>query len=124
MWRIDVIDDEIELARIIGGEVTPRLARLKSPMDVVMAARAFEADGYAREAIAYSFARFGNVEEALTSLRRLTREFDRAIPWQRRAAERTERLVALLLTDPGQARRQLDEWESETAQGLQLPRTN
>jgi hypothetical protein len=81
------------------------------------------ADPYVQQAIAYSFARAGDIGKAVTALDQLVGQVlsgNEPYPWQREMAERARALKARLLVNPASAQQQLEAWESETAKNLGL----
>jgi hypothetical protein len=73
-----------------------------------------------QEALAYAWARAGDVARAAEELERLFPLLDLNIPWQCEIAKRAETLKAKLLTNPTEAQGQLEAWELETLQNLGL----
>jgi len=121
-WNADAPNLIADLAAAVEREALPFLSGIKSTEDIAKAAAtAFQKSGgpYAQQAIAYAWARSGEVTRASEELNRLVRLLDLKIPWQREMAERAETLK-VKLANPADAQRQLEAWEAETLQNLGL----
>lgn len=120
-WNADTPSLIADLGAVVEREALPLLSGIESAEDMVKAATAFQntRDPYAQQAIAYAWARSGEVMRADEELSRLLRLLDLKIPWQREMAERAETLK-VRLANPADAQRQLQAWETETSQNLGL----
>lgn len=120
-WNADAPDVFSKVGSALKREALPFLSRVESLHDFVELAMSFSLQNpHTPEAIAYAWARAGNVALATEELERLVRLLDAKIPWQRAMAERAETLKAKLLADPVEAQRQLEAWENESAKNLGL----
>lgn len=115
----NLIDD---LVAAIERDALPLLSDLESPVNIAQAAEKFQtpSDPYVQEAIAYAWARAGDIGRANVALEKLTRLLDPKVAWQRPIGERADWLKASLLNDPAEAQAQLEAWEFETVQRLGL----
>ena len=77
-------------------------------------------DPHVLQAIAYSFARAGDVENADTALDELMQMLDVKIPWQAEMADRARALKSQLGRNASNAREQLEAWEVESNRNLRL----
>lgn len=104
----------------------PFLARLQTPADFVRQVGRLvwsRDDAYGQETIAYSLILTGDYKKAQKALTRLYRDLRRdepTYPWMGPMAERAERLLQLLSTDPSLAVHQLRLWRDETVKNLRL----
>lgn len=99
------------------------LTALRTPEDVVETLKSrvrYSSDPYIYEAIAYMLARQGKREAALDALDGLVKMLDPSIQWELNMASRAHCLKTKLVESPGQAKKQLDAWESETVRNLGL----
>lgn len=121
-WDADSPDLIADLSKAIKRDVLPFFSGIESAADVAGAARSLNRsdDPYVQQAIAYSLARAGDVEQANAELERLESMLSRDISWQRQLAERAERLRRMITQDEPAAQRQLSEWESESLTALGL----
>ena len=121
-WNADTPNLIADLGAAVKREALPFLSGIETAEDIAKAAAAFQkaGDPYAQQAIAYAWARSGEVTRANEEFNRLVRLLDLKIPWQREMAERAETLKAKLLANPADAQRQLEDWEVETLQNLGL----
>ena len=100
-------------------QALPFLSEIQSPEDIARVAAEFPSpEPYPQEVIAYAWALAGNVGQAIVELERLESLLDVKISWQREIARRAEVLKAKLLSNPAEAQRQLQVWESETSKNL------
>lgn len=121
-WNADAPDLIPQLGDALKREALPFLSPIKSPRDVAQAAMALRLpqNPHIQQAIAYAFARAGEVSTALRALHELIRLLDGKVPWQREMAERAETLIGKLAVNPADAQQQLETWEAETAKNLSL----
>lgn len=120
-WNVNVSNLQTQLSAALRREALPFLIRIESAQDVVAAIESLgkSADPYAQQAIAYAWARAGDIIRAIKELERLVRMLDVKVPWQHEIAERAETLKTKL-ADPTQAQRQFEVWENESAENLGL----
>jgi hypothetical protein len=120
-WNAESPNLIAELREAVKREALPFLSGIESAGDIANAAIPFQKAGgpIAQEAIAYAWARSGEVTRASEELNRLVRLLDLKIPWQREMAKRVETLK-VKLANLAEAQRQLEAWESETSQNLGL----
>lgn len=120
LWDIRQLDLVLDLENAIRNKALPFLSRIETPRDVAIASfKAYSADNpNIQQAIAYAYAREGDVNQAIVNLDRLLACLDPAVPWQVAMAEPAQLLRKQLLTDPSSAQRQLERWECETAHHL------
>jgi hypothetical protein len=126
-WNVDESVGLDGLRESILREAIPFLEAIKSPRDVALAGKLLdpEHDGATQRAVAYSFARAGDIPQAI-------REIDRFLAtgagdereWVIRETAEASVLKDLLLTDPGEAQRQLQQWEKQTLEAIGLTRLN
>jgi hypothetical protein len=123
-WNADAPNLVAELKAAVKREALPFLSGIESAEDIAMVAATFlkAGDPYGQQAIAYAWARAGEGSRAVEELERLVCLLDAKVPWHREMAERAEALKTKLLTNPAEAQRQLETWESETSQNLGLER--
>jgi len=121
-WNADAPDIVCELGIALKREALPFLSPIESLRDVEQAAKSLRLpqNPHVQQAIAYAIARSGDVGKAVVELDALLAMLDVKVPWQREMAERAEVLKTKLLTNPAEAQRQLEAWESETSQNLGL----
>jgi hypothetical protein len=119
-WNGNAMDALLELRDAIKRDALPFLSRVESLHGFIELAQAFSMQNpHTSEAIAYAWARSGEVTRANEELNRLARLLDLKIPWQREMAERAGTLK-VKLANPADAQRQLEAWEAETLQNLGL----
>jgi len=124
VWNADAPGLLSELDTALKQEALPFLANIQSPRDTASAAKSLQKskDPYVQQAIAYGFARGGDVGQAIAALAQLVRMFNvqEQYPWQQEMAERAQALAAELRDNPLGARARLEAWEAETAKKLVL----
>lgn len=113
-----------DLMQAIIKQAVPFLDPIHTPGEMLAAAKRIPllGDPMVREAIAYAWARIGDAENGIPALNELIPMLVGRYEWQKRLQARAELLKSMLLTDPGQAQRQLDIWEIETVRNLGLER--
>jgi hypothetical protein len=111
-----------ELNGALKREALPFLLRIHSPRNVVDAATSIQKsqDPYVQQAVAYAFARSGDVKQAVDALDRLAALLCEDIAWQWEMADRARALKSRLVSDPAGAQVQLDNWEAKTVENLGL----
>jgi hypothetical protein len=122
-WRAESPSLISDLRKRLEDEALPFLEVIRSPRDAAIAGKALNQslDGATQQAIAYSFARAGDVPEAIQALDdfvALGQHDDR--DWVRAEGEEALALRATLLSDPSRAQSQLAMWEDRTAEALGL----
>lgn len=126
IWNADAPGLISELDAALKREAVPFLSGVQSPQDVARAAASLQKSGdpYVQQAIAYAFARGGDVQQAATALTQLVRALDlkEQYPWQREMQRRAEVLKAELRDNPSVARQRLESWEVETTKQIGLER--
>lgn len=120
-WNADAPNLVAELRAAVKRDALSFLSGIESAEDIARAAAAFQKTGdpYALQAIAYAWARAGDVERAMEELERLIRLLDVEVPWQLEMIERAETLKAKL-ADPTERQRQFAVWENESVKNLGL----
>jgi hypothetical protein len=120
-WHADAAGLINELNMGIKREALPFLSLIKSPLDVAEAGAALQrsADPIVQQAIAYSFARGGEVGQACKTLDQFVR-LVRPTGFWLEEIDRAEALKTQLLTKPASAQGQLEIWENESAANLGL----
>ncbi|WP_143450132.1 hypothetical protein [Janthinobacterium sp. BJB304] len=121
-WSTDMPNMVTDLEATVERDAKPFLFSLESPKDLAKAAEQFQAPGdpYVQQAIAYAWARDGDVARAIIELEKLVSQLDSHVGWQRAMRERAEDLSAMLLESPKLAKAQLEAWEAETIKCLGL----
>ena len=113
-----------DLSELVKSEAIPFLDRIVSPMDVTAARDLHKGqDTYVQQTIAFGLARAGRIIEAIERLSRLEETLNDQIPWQRILSDDCRLLSELLMSNPGKAQAQLDEWQVENAAALRLAAT-
>ena len=132
-WSADSPSLVTELRNTLQREALPFLRRVQSPMDFAVAVGAVHpVDGpmppqsidtssnpARQQAVAYAWARAGDIRQAEDALNRLIQLADQN-PFWNKEADQAGMLKSVLLTDPAAAQRQLDAWEAETVKNLGL----
>lgn len=132
-WNADSPSLVTELRSALQSEALPFLRRVESPMEFAVAAGAVHpvngpmapqsidtsSDPVRQQAVAYAWARAGDIQQADDALSRLIRLANQNLFWKREAAQ-ASMLKSVFLTDPAAAQRQLDAWEEETVKNLGL----
>lgn len=119
-WSIETSDFNVELALALKLQAVPFLSRTSSLIDFIETAKSFSGNPHTTRAIAFSLARTGNISKAIEILNQLLNQLDLNVAWQRDMADQVKTLRSKLLTDPTEARLQLEAWEAETVQNLGL----
>jgi hypothetical protein len=121
-WHADEIGVVEQLGALLAREAVPFLSRIDTVDDMIAVIRElrFGTSGYGREALAYCLAKAGHYPEAIDDLNWVAAVANRAIEWQRVAAERAELLAETLRTDPAKAQAMLTRWETESATRLNV----
>jgi len=121
-WNADSPTVVAELNAAIRKEALPFVSGIESPLDVVKVAMSLQkgADPYVQQAIAYSFARVGDVAAATAALNTLIQLLDFNIPWHREMADRANILVTELSANPSVALQRLERWEAESIANLRM----
>jgi hypothetical protein len=120
-WNMATLDLAAELGAALKFHAVPFLSRVISLLDFVEAAKTVsQANPNTRRAIAYALARAGRVRDAEEILTQLLDQIDTTIPWQCDLANEVTQLKRLLGAHPTEALRQLQAWERETEQNLEL----
>lgn len=116
------------LRRLIDGPATHLIDDYAEPERIVKNADLRAGDPYRLEAVGYSLAWIGKYDAALPPLERAIeglREYvQRPIhgDWGEAVLERIGRFRVLLMTDPAQAKAQLERWAQQTAEKQKLTR--
>lgn len=122
--RWDINDNKLtkELSNGIKREALPFLNKIASPSDIPGAVEKWKKDPFASQAIAYSYARIGDIGKATKAFDELIQLFDvkGVFQWQIELVEKAKAFKELLLTKPNEAQQQLDSWEAETTKNLKL----
>lgn len=121
-WSTDMPNLIGDLTAVIERDALPFLTGVESPLDVARAAGRNQSpqDPYVQQAVAYAWARAGEVKRANDELEKLIHLLDARITWQHALIERADRLRAMLLEKPEDVQAQLDAWENETSRCLGL----
>lgn len=121
-WSTDMPNLIADLSAVVEREALPFLSGINAPKDLAEAAGKFQAvnDPYVQQAIAYAWARDGDIKRAVDQLDKLKNLLDIKVPWQRVMSDRAEELKAKLLDEPAKAKVQLETWEAETIKCLGL----
>jgi hypothetical protein len=124
IWNADAPELLSKLDTALKQEALPFLSNIQSPRDTASAAESLQKskDPYVQQAIAYGFARGGEVGQAIAALAQLVRMFNvqEQYAWQREMAQRAEALAAELRDNPLAAQGRLAAWEADTAKKLSL----
>lgn len=124
VWCIDSLEERPQLLRTIKAEGIPFLNKIQGPEDVIWAAASVNKPGdmFIMKALAYSFARIGDVESAIKQLEELIRFIgtDLKYDWQKDTYAKASLMKKLLLENLQKAQQLLDEWERFTARALKL----
>jgi hypothetical protein len=122
-WNVDQSSGLDDLRESILREAIPFLEAIKSPRDAALAGKLLDSehDGATQRAVAYAFARAGDIPQAIREIDRFLRtgagdERD----WVLRETAEASALRDLLLADPAEAQRQLDQWEKQTLGAIGL----
>ena len=75
---------------------------------------------YVQEALAYSLARAGDIDEAVAALDQLINLLDGKLSWQHDMADRAQVLKDKLVANPSEAQQQLEAWQKESVSNLGL----
>jgi hypothetical protein len=123
-WDADAAGVISELVAEVKREALPFLSSVQSPRDVASAAASLlkSGDVYVQQAIAYAFARAGDVQHAVTALAQLERMLDakEQYPWQTEMERKAKTLKLELRENSAVVLRQLESWEAETIKELAL----
>jgi hypothetical protein len=121
-WDLRAEDLVPRLSESISRKALPLFAQAESPRGIVNVAESLKksADAYVQQAIAYAWAREGDVASASGAIDQLLLLLDDSVAWQREMAQRARALRQKLLEDVGGAQKQLDVWETETSAKLGL----
>ncbi|MGA2280263.1 MAG: hypothetical protein ABSG80_08175 [Verrucomicrobiota bacterium] len=120
-WNSNAPNVLSELSMALKHEALPFLSRVKALHGFIELAKSFSSQNpNTPEAIAYAFARTGNMCKAVAMLDELTHLLDMKVPWQFEMAERADALRSQLLNDPASAQKQLEVWEAESVRNLGL----
>lgn len=121
-WEADAPDLVERLGNRLRQEALPFFKSASTPHDVARAVEALgkDRDPYARQAIAYSYARSGDSKNATRALDALLSLLDEKTPWQRTMADRARSVRSLIASDPSKLVAQMDDWARETARNLQI----
>jgi hypothetical protein len=120
-WSADSPNLLLQLSAAVRRDALPFVSLIESPRDLARAARSLKSqDPYTQQAVAYAFARAGDIDEAVAALDKLMCVLDLKTLWQFEMAKRAITLKAQLLTEPAGAQKQLQEWESESVRNLGL----
>jgi hypothetical protein len=124
LWNADEPGLRSELCTAVTEQALPFLKSIQAPIDTARAAASLRKtkDPYVQQAIAYSFARGGDVEQAILGLSQLVGMLNMKenYLWQQEIARRAEALAAELLDNPSAALGRLEATEAETAKKLGL----
>ncbi len=122
LWNADDPQLIPELSLALSREALPFLSSIESPRDTATAAVSLRKSGdpIVQQAIAYAFARAGDVPEAVKALGRLREQLEETQQYRASHEDlrRAEALELELVSDPSEARRRLESWEAETAKKL------
>ncbi len=126
IWNVEPLGLISDLDAALKREALPFLSSVQSPQDVARAAASLQksADPYVQQAIAYAFARGGEVQQAVAALTQLVGMLNLKdqYPWQQEMQRRAEVLKAELQGNPPVAQQRLESWEVETTKQLGLER--
>jgi len=101
IWNADDLQFLTALGRAVKSEALPFLFPLKTPRDVAQAGKKLNrsADRIVQQAIAFAFARAGDVAEAVAAFDELMSLLDASYPWQSEMEQRAQALKSQLLRD-------------------------
>jgi hypothetical protein len=119
-WSVENPNFNVELALALNHQAVPFLSRVNSLIDFIEMAKSFSGNTHTAKAIAFSLARAGQTSQSIEILNQLLSQLDLNIAWQLEIADQAKTLRSKLLTNPTEARHQLETWEAETLHNLGL----
>jgi hypothetical protein len=129
-WRLDNgarwnADDSTLINRLletVRSEAIPFLSRIRSPRDLVTEAMSLNKsqDPYVQQAVAYAFARIGDVRSAIDAIEHLVRLLKPNVGWQEEMLNRLEEMRRELFRAPSAVMKSLEGQEAETIANLGL----
>lgn len=120
-WSSDEPDLIEKMSESIAIKAMPFLDDVATLRGAASAAEAMQSTNpHVLEAAAYCHVLSDDLEAALSSLDALGRSVDLTVAWQAEIAGRANLVRELVTSDPGGARKQLLEWEAQTAQNVGL----
>jgi hypothetical protein len=121
-WTSDAPDADQALIVAIKDKVIPFFGAVQATTDLIAAARQLgkTADPYVKQVVAYAYAREGDATRAQAQLEELANPVGLDTAWKRDIAERASLLRRLLRSSPSAGTQQLDHWEHEMVQKLEL----
>jgi hypothetical protein len=121
-WKASATNLTTELGAAVKREALPFLSGINSPRAIARAAMSVEGrqNPYVQEALAYSLARAGDIDEAVGALDQLISLLDGKLSWQRDMADRAQVLKDRLVANPSEAQQQLEAWQEESVSNLGL----
>ena len=122
-WNADLPGLGTELQAEMKSEL-PMLLNLGTPKNIVRALESFanRKNPHSIEAFAYALIRAKEFTEAAKAIATLLNVIDTRITWQREIGARTQLIKERLATDPRDACKQLNAWQSETTTNLGVDR--
>jgi len=120
-WNVNDPNALAGLSATIVRDAVPFLSRAESLLGFVEVAKTFSnANPHTAKAIAFSLARAGHVDEAVSVLNQLLLRLDLNVAWQQEMADLAKDLKTKLVANPSEAQQQLEAWEAESARNLGL----
>jgi hypothetical protein len=120
-WNVNDPNLLAKLGAAIRREAMPFLSRAESLLGFVEIARSFSyANPHTPMAIAFTLARAGRINEAISVLDQLLPQLNLKVAWQSEIADQAKALKAKLVANPSEAQQQLEAWEAESARNLGL----